>query len=554
MGISLALKHGVTPVSTSAVAELLPRETVAVVHLPDFNRMRDQWHGTDIYKLYREPAMQDFLHKPLTQTPKADSAAQTIREIEQLGIKDGFIAITAIENNNHLFVAGFRYRGSEHDAEATIAKWRASAVGDQTAHPAVEYNQHHIEVSGEGVGLVATAYDHDWYFAANDVDQLKHLLDRADHRHAGTPADETLEQDENFRTASSHLPPDYAAMVYVQPKALSERVAALQAQKTGTPPSPSQTSLEQVHGICGAMRFDGGKIRDLWFIGTPKRNDATLKRSAAALGTTDTILYVATLLDPDRLSALSQIGNATPASRWLQKVFDVASRQGVTAADWNAAFDLELGSLADWPPPAHWPSMIATLGVKDYARAQKIVNVLPTAIDEDAGWNKIEKDGVQFFVMKSPFSWFAVAPTIALSKNLLVVGMDSRSVEDAIKRGEQSGGDMTQSSAYKKASRVLPEPTTAYAYVDLPTLYARLDASVRPMLMMAAMFMPAISANVDLNKLPAPEVVTRHLSPIVCSQRYDRDGYITESAGPITLTQLAVTVGVPITFWLSRHD
>jgi hypothetical protein len=61
---------------------------------------------------------------------------------------------------------------------------------------------------------------------------------------------------------------------------------------------------------------------------------------------------------------------------------------------------------------------------------------------------------------------------------------------------------------------------------------------------MAAAFLPAITRSVDLDKLPSPEVITKHLSPIVSSQRYDRDGYVAESLGPITLDQAAIGLAI----------
>jgi hypothetical protein len=75
-------------------------------------------------------------------------------------------------------------------------------------------------------------------------------------------------------------------------------------------------------------------------------------------------------------------------------------------------------------------------------------------------------------------------------------------------------------------------------------LYSRLDASLRPMLLMAAAFVPAVAGSIDPSKLPAPEVITKHLSPIVSSQRYDGDGYLAESIGPITLDQLGIGVAI----------
>jgi hypothetical protein len=87
----------------------------------------------------------------------------------------------------------------------------------------------------------------------------------------------------------------------------------------------------------------------------------------------------------------------------------------------------------------------------------------------------------------------------------------------------------------------------------MPLFYSRLDAALRPLLLMSAAFMPAISDHIDVNKLPAPEVVTKHLSPIVSSQRYEGDGYVSESIGPITLNQAVIILGVPAILWLGVH-
>src|SRR5207249_7212497 len=108
---------------------------------------------------------------------------------------------------------------------------------------------------------------------------------------------------------------------------------------------------------------------------------------------------------------------------------------------------------------------------------------------------------------------------------------------------------LADSSAYKLAARAVPAPTDAFVYVDTALLYSRLDASLRPMLLMSAAFMPGISDYVDVGKLPAPEIVAKHLSPIVSSQRYEGDGYVTESVGPVTLSEAVVGLGLPAIFW-----
>ena len=531
-------------VSNAAVIALLPRTTIAVVHLPDFNRTRDDWHQTDIYKLSQEPAVRDFLNRPLSKVPQRDATSQTISEIEQLAVKDAFVAVTSIENNEPHLVGGFRFRGSESDAEKVIARWRSDIVRDPAQRETVEYQQHKIDIVGTAPNQIATVYDGQWFFASNDLAELKTVLDRTDRREKDPQT--VLQSDETFRAAVAHMPASYALLFYVQPKSVSEKLTALRntigAAGNGTGP------VGQIRSVCGATRFESGKMRDVLFVGMPQGQPGRkLTRSSLNLGTADTFLYLATLINPDSFTGINQAG--LPTASWLQKVFDAAARGGVTADDWKAAFDLELGSMAEWPQSARWPSVIATLPVKNLARATKVVGVMTRAIDEDAAWTKSEKNGVIYFYMQTPAALLAITPTIALSNRILVIGLDPVSVEAAMKRSANTGSNLASLPTYKSAELAVSAPTGAFVYLDTALLYTRLDAALRPMLLMSAAFMPAISDYVDVGKLPSAEVVAKHLSPIVSSQRYERDGYVTESVGPVTLSEAAIGLGLPALLW-----
>jgi hypothetical protein len=533
-----------TPHAT--VTALLPRGTIALAHFPDFNRTRDEWHESDLYKLYQEPAVREFLNRPLAKVPQRDTAAGTLGELQTLDPEDAFVAVTSIENNEPHLVAGFQFHGSQSKAEEVIAKWRSQLVHETSAHESVQYEQHKIDIVGAAPNQIATVYDGQWFFASNDLAALKAVLDRADDR--AKDRQTTLEADEAFHAAMAHMPTSYGLLFFLQAKKLSESFASW---RNAIGISGDQTALvEQIRSVCGAARFDKGKIHDVLFVGMPQaHSDAKLNRSSVALGTKDTFLYLATLLNPDRLAGINQGG--LPLGSWLQKVFDAAAKAGVTVDDWKSAFDPESGSIGDWPQSSHWPSIITTLRVKDPARANKIVNALTHAIDEDAAWKKAEKDGVAYFYMQTPAALLAITPTIALSNQLLVVGLDSVSVEAAISRSMKPGPGLADSATYKAAARAVPAPTDAFVFVDTTLLYTRLDAALRPMLLMSAAFMPAISDYVDVGKLPPPESVTKHLSPIVSSQRYDGDGYVTESTGPITLD---LGLGLPAIAWLISHQ
>jgi hypothetical protein len=526
--------------SSAPVAALLPRETIFVAQIPDFNRARDEWQHCDIYQLYREPAVQDFLRKPLGNAPKPDAVSQTLREIEQLAPKNAFVALTSIDNNNPKIVGGFRFRGSQEEAEQIIDKWRSMLMGQNSRlkRDKVQYQGHEIDVTKTGSFTIATAYDPPWFFVGTDASDVQALLDRADRR-ASSP-DNTLDKDYTYRAAISRRPSNYVAFFYLQPKTFSQRLAALRAAVGSTPAPGEGTMLEKMRCITGSMRFENGKIHDVFFTGMPKLEQNTaLTRSSLSLGTKETLLYLAMLLNlGERMDTLNQA-----AAFAGTKIFQALGDSGITADDWKAAFGIELGSLADWPSGARWPSLLITMPVTDATKAGKIVEALLRA-GEDGSWTASEKEGVHYFSKQSAASFIAITPTIGLSDRILIAGLDPTSVEEAIKRAGSGSSELAESQAYKAAARLLPAPTNFFAYIDMAQLYSRLDASLRPMLLMAAAFVPAVAGSIDPTKLPAPEVITKHLSPIVSSQRYDRDGYMAESIGPITLDQLGIGVAI----------
>ncbi len=528
--------------SSASVSVLLPRETIFLAHMQDFNRTRDQWHQSDLYQLYREPAVQDFLRKPLANLPKRDAASQTLREIEQLDPKNAFFAVTSIDNNSPKLVGGFHFRGSIADAERVIGKWRSTFLEKNPGakHEKLQYERHEIELVTAATFTLATAYDRPWFFAATDLTELKALLDRADGRTRNPK--ETLDTDEAYRAATSRRPSNYAVSFYLQPKTFAERLAALRAAVQSSAAAKQRTMLEKVRTISGVTRFENGKIHDLLYLGMPKlEQDVTLTRSSLTLGTKETFFYLSMLLNlGEKIDTLNQAAGIGGA---VQKLFQAFSDSGIATDDWNAAFGMELGSLADWPSSAHWPSLLLTLPVKDLTKAGEIVEAA-TRADDNAIWTRTEKNGVHYFSMQSPASFIAVTPTIALSSQILIAGFNPVSVEEAVKRSGGTSSELADSQAYKAAEQLLPAPTNFFAYVDSALLYSRLDASLRPMLLMAAAFMPALTGSVDLSKLPSPEVITKHLSPIVFSQRYDRDGYVAESVGPITLDQSVIGLAI----------
>jgi hypothetical protein len=522
--------------TAASVTALLPRGTVLLMHVPDFNATRDRWHQSDVYRIYQEPTVQDFLRKPLSRLRDKSTASEMLGQIKRVAPKDAFFALTRADQSSWTFVAGLEIRGNQGDAENLIDGWRGKLRGG--ARATVEYQRHKIDrMTLESFTLFSTYSGH-WFFAANDLDELKALLDRADRRNRDRG--NVLQTSETYRAAMAHMPANYDAMVYFQPRTFAQQLQQLRAAVGSTIVPGGQTIIEQIRSVCGTMRFEDGKIRDSIFVGIPRvENVPPINRSSLALGSGDTFFYLATLLNiGDKLDTLSQ---APGLSDRLQKLFQTFRDNGIKAGDWKAAFGAELSLLADWAENKRWPSVVLSLPVLDGARAQKIVDVAMRA-DEDSSWLRTEKNGVRYFSMQSPATLISVAPAIALSDRMLMAGLDFGSVEEAVKRSQSSTSGLASLQTYKSGARAVPPPTNFFAYIDTALLYNRLDATLRPILLMAAAFAPHVNDSVDLAKIPEAQVITRHLSPIVDSQRYDRDGYVAESVGPITFN--GATIGL----------
>src|SRR6476646_750034 len=170
--------------SSLGVASLLPKETLALIHLPDFNQSRADWHRTDLYQLWKEPAVQDFLAKPRSAIPAQGRIGQTVADISTVEMKDAFFAVVAIESSAWEWNGGFRCLGDTEKAAKLVDDWKARILGDNTdlKHETIEYQGRQIQNDSAGLVKLSTAWAGPWFFFSNDLEKLKALIDRADGR------------------------------------------------------------------------------------------------------------------------------------------------------------------------------------------------------------------------------------------------------------------------------------------------------------------------------------------------------------------------------------
>ena len=152
--------------SSAAVTALLPKDTLAFVHLPDFNRSRAELHQTDLYQIWTEPAVQDFLQRPRSKIPAPKRLGSTVQECESLEMKDVFVALVNIEHSAWKIVGGFRFKGDPANAEQIVTNWKAKLLGQAAEQETVDYQGHQIQAATSGIVRLSTVRDGQWFFFA----------------------------------------------------------------------------------------------------------------------------------------------------------------------------------------------------------------------------------------------------------------------------------------------------------------------------------------------------------------------------------------------------
>lgn len=523
------------------VPELLPATTLVLAHVPDFKATRAQWQASDIHQIWREQSVQAWLQRPLAQLPKERGGRKTLEEFLQLRPTHGFVALTSIENNEPKLIGGFHFEGAAGNARRFIeqrqAEWlpKAGVAKRETT----AYGQHKIDTVSVSHFVFASVYDNQWFFTSNDVSALKTLLDRADRRRE--KASVSLGENESFSAAVKHLPGEYAGMIFLDPRPFAKKLMPLVAMTGQSLAMDQLQRLEQVRGVGATIGFDHGRMRETDFVAMPRvGGEGKLARRSLGAAGANTFLYSASRIHwPENMPSLSPpFAVGLPVA--LQRLTDALGAQGIAPSDLRAAFGEELEIVGNWLADARWPTLLVTLPVKDAARARKVVEALISIEPAGEPWTRSEKNDVTIYHAPPFGGLVSFSPAFAVSDKMMFVGSDATVVEAEIGRAVQPAGELEKSAIFRDAAAQVPAADSAFNYVDTRLLFERTDSAVRPLLLMSAALSPNLDKKINAANLPPPEAIAKHFSPIVMSQRYQNDGYVTESVGPVTFREATI--------------
>ncbi len=529
------------------VSELLPKTTVFLAEMPDLKQAREQWRKSDIYALWHEPAVQAWLQKPLAGLAKHSGDRAEFERFMQLEPTSLFVALSSFENNDARFLAGFHFEKAESDARRFVEGREAPllAKSGSAKRETITYQQHQIETVNAGRFALATVFDRNWFFASNNLAALKALLDRADRRTPEAGRD-VLRESEVFQTALKHLPKDAAARFFVDPQPFLARLAPLFTMTGQSAAADRLQQLKSIRSFAGALGFDDGKMRETLYAQMPAQHPGEkLAESALASAGKDTFLYSASLASwPDTWNVSNPVG--TPGlPPYVVQAADALKRAGVSAADLKRAFGNNVELIGSWLQDVHWPQLAVLLPVQDATLAHKALDALSTSGFFGTQWTRREKEDVTYYDAAGfGGGMVAIHPTLALSSRMLALASDASAAESLLNPANVKPSEsLKKADTFTKAEGLVGPADTGFGYLDTRMLFERADAAVRPLLLMSATFYPALGKKIDVSKLPPAEVIAKHLSPIVLSQRWIGDGYLTESVGPVTVNEAALTIG-----------
>ncbi|MGC3988360.1 MAG: hypothetical protein QM796_01500 [Chthoniobacteraceae bacterium] len=518
---------------------LVPADTIFFAQVSDIPRSEDRWKGTEIAQILAEPAMQDFLKKPLGSAPKQSQQAQD--DWGKIQPVRGYLALTKLNGNLPVASAGFEYQGDRKTVEDMLAKAKdeLKKAAPEGRADLLQYNGVTIETYAMSQATVATAFVNNWLFATDDVDEMKATLDRFN----GKSAAGVLEAADAFKTCLAQMPKETDTLFYFVPKEVVSRLKMLMLATGQSVNQQGFDKLDKVLAIAGTTKIEGPVMRDTFFSYAPDLPlDGALEKHAMALTSAGTLMFFSSVLQwPDKLTLPDPATDVTGYGKLLEGLQAGLAAQGVSLEDALKAFSPEGAFSVDWTDGTPYPSALVTLDVKDHTKAQKVLELIAGGAFGQA-WPKTSENGVDYYGMPSDGFSF-LKPTLALSDRFFVAGVTYSSVKEALDSAKATGNKLDQSTDYKTALDSVKPASFGFGYVDTKRLVDKVYGQLRPLIMMYAGFSKEASDYMDASKLPEAAVISKHLTPIIYSSSKVAGGSLVESVGPVTMPEAAVGLG-----------
>jgi hypothetical protein len=507
-------------------SELLPADSVFFVAVPDVRTSLERWPKTALAQIGAEPAVADFLKKPL-ELAASKGGLEGLDLL--LRVRPGrlFMAVTAVRETGADVVLGFEYFGARAELDGAMERLyhELDKAVPNAKRTTADYEGDPVTTYQGAAPLLFSGTHGRWGFIANSETALKHLLDRA----AGRDKSPSLAATDDYRAVASHLPKDPDFKWFARFKPVIDLVLEIgEKQKAGGVNQKQLAQLEKMKAVGGTLRFEGADQKEATFIlypDAPKLPE--IDRSPMALTTPDTTFYYDGTLDLKTVASDDYYASLPPEAQ----AFLAAAK--IDLKELPQIFGSDLGIVVNWPASAMIPSVLAVVEVKDRKRVASLVESLLARTGLATTASELHGASVVGFpAAKIQF----IDPALAIGDKFLYASLTGPELERAL--SATSGAPTLETgAAFKPALAAYKADAQAFGYLDSKGLFEGIYNRVRPIAIFAAAMSSDVGTYVDVNKLPETETISRHLSPIVYSNRQLPDGWLIESSGPVTLSR-----------------
>jgi hypothetical protein len=506
---------------------LAPENAAVFFELPDVQKSRKSWVGTDLAHMLEEPSVQRFLSRPLSRLFKNYHTSREALEY----LRPNAIFFSAISGNDKAWLLGLQ-------CSCDLKSWRQNvegAIANAYGCRLVELSDKLPERASGGASPVVYAWRiQNWLLFGQDAASLRSSVERFSQKSAG------LEQSPLFRECSARIPAAYDFVTFFRGEALS----------TEALPWKAPGDAENVRAVIAATTIDGARLRDTVFTAerSPKAK-APLDGQSFSVAGPEALLFGTFQLDlmhfrdlADQLSGKFAIAEA--AKGYLGEV----TSAGVNLDELSGLVQT-VNFVVDRRPESNVLSLFFTASLRDPVRFGDLAEKLLSA-KFPGQVVKRQVAGLASYALRLNEGTSVV---FGIYGNHFYLATNEEDFAEQLKRARGQTVVLASSKQFQAARQLVAPATDVFVYVDSKDLFERVYPAGRPILVLGCALLPYLNEYLDPNTLPEMNEISRHLSPIVFSRHRVENGMLDESVGPITGYQASI-VGLSAGFALGLFE
>jgi hypothetical protein len=546
-------------------ASLLPESTLAFLDIPDLSKSRMEFAKTEFYALWHEPEMQAFLAQPLAALREVSVSAGAPRDADTIGglafdamQGEVFLAVTHVTIFpvfNPGLVLGVDVRTKRLEAvaglyklEGELKKTYPRGTYQTKEYLGVKYSLWETE---PGIQVCHAFFNSLVVFTLGE-DAMRDMIATW----AGqVPRDfKRLADSAKFKNIQQHASKNHEFLAYFNVEEMLNLVGPLLALSPQT--AGVYQKFSRIQAAAYSLTFEDRGINDVGFVAysssEPKPTSPT-QRKTLALTTPDTLVYYVSSADlaatyGEVMQSLSQSGSADlmlKAGQFQQALRRNGIRMG---EDVLQKLGPEFAVVANWRSGTRIPKIAIVSEITDAEKLHPALDSVMDALKESCvgtndalPWDETESAGQKLRSLHIGTQYFA--PTYTLTDHFFILASSADYARELVAQAKELKPTLATSAVYQQSMKRLPVNGSSYQYVDLRELFTSVYGLTR-----AVMERTGGSQFTDLNKLPQPETIGKHLFPLVSATVSEPQQTTSTSFSPLGKS-VAVVVGIGGAVW-----